>query len=124
MPVTIFNVITKEIVEFSTITQACDHMEISSTYFKYYLNKQPIKGFYTIVKLGNVELSAIYTGDTTLVNFKAHSVYVTNADTFESKQFPSITKAAEFLCVTKSYLSRCIRQNKSCKAHIVKLKTD
>jgi hypothetical protein len=34
-----------------------------------------------------------------------------------SYEFPSITKAAEFLKVTISFLSRCVREGKICKKY-------
>jgi hypothetical protein len=40
-------------------------------------------------------------------------------DTGVSYEFPSITKAAEFLKVTISFLSRCIREGKNCRGYNV-----
>lgn len=40
-------------------------------------------------------------------------------DTGVSYEFPSITKEAEFLKVTISFLSRCVREGKCYKGYIV-----
>jgi group I intron endonuclease len=117
--ITVFNTITKETLEFSTISRACSYMGIFPTHFKYYLNRQPIKGNFNIIKIGNIEHTILNTIDKEYINIKAQPVCIINEDTLISTQFLSI-EAAEHLGVTKSYLSRCIKLNKSCRGHSIK----
>ena len=94
-------------------------MGISPTHFNYYLSKQPIKGIYLVAKIGGIDVTADYEINKPLVNPKALTVCATKIDTGVSYEFASITKAAEFLEVTVSFLSRCVREGKSCRGYNV-----
>ena len=85
-------------------------MGITSTHFNYYLSKQPIKWIYLVVKLGGINITAYYEINKPSLNSKSLAVCATKKDTSVYYEFASITKAAEFLEVTFSFLSRCVRE--------------
>jgi hypothetical protein len=118
-PVVVINMESGSEVEFSSIVKASNYMGISPTHFNYYLSKQPIKGIYLVAKIGGIDVTADYEINKPLVNPKALAVCATKIDTGVSYEFASITKAAEFLKVTISFLSRCVREGKSCKGYNV-----
>jgi hypothetical protein len=84
-------------------------MGISPNHFNYYLFKQPIKGIYLVVDIGGIDVTADYQ-----IN-KPSFICAIKMDTGVSYEFPSITKVAKFLKVTVSFLSRCVKEGKSCK---------
>jgi hypothetical protein len=94
-------------------------MGISPNHFNYYLDKQPIKGIYLVVKIGGIDVTADYQINKPYVNLKSFPICAIKMDTGVSYEFPSITKAAEFLEVTVSFLSRCVREGKSCRGYNV-----
>ena len=106
-------------VEFSSIVKASKYMGISPNHFNHYLLKQPIKGIYLIVNIGGKDVTADYQINKPSVNPKSFPICAIKMDTGLSYEFPSVTKAAEFLKVTISFLSRCVRKGKSCKVYNV-----
>ena len=107
--------------EFSTIVKASRHMGISLTHFNYHLSKQPVKGIY-LVKIGGKDVTTDYLIKNPSANTKSVAVCVVKKDTGVSIEFSSITNAAEFLGITTSFLSRCIREGKPCRGYNVKRK--
>lgn len=105
--------------EFSTIVEASRHMSISPTHFNYHLSKQPIKGIYLVVKIGGKDVTRDYLIKNPSPNTKSLAVCVVKKDTGVSTEFSSITNAAEFLGITTSFLSRCIREGKPCRGYTV-----
>ena len=94
-------------------------MGISPTHFNYYVVKQPIKEIYLVVNIGGIDVITDYPINKPSVNPKSLSICVIKMYTNVSYEFPSITKAAEFLKVTISFLSRCVRKGKGCKGYNV-----
>ena len=90
-------------------------MGISPNHFNYYLLKQPIKGMYLVVNIGGIDVIADYQRNKPSANPYSLLICAIKMDTSVSYEFPSITKAAEFLKVTISFLSWCVRIGKSCK---------
>ena len=90
-------------------------MGISPNHFNYYLLKQPIKGIYLVVNIGGIDLTAHYQINKPSVNPKSFLICAIKMDTGVSYEFPSITKAAEFLKITLYFISRCLRKGKNCK---------
>lgn len=105
--------------EFSSIVKASKYMGISPNHFTYYLLKQPIKGRYLVVNIDGVDIITDDQNNKPSINTKSLPVCAIKMDTGVSYEFRSITKAAEFLEVTISFLSRCIREGKSCKGYNV-----
>lgn len=97
-------------------------MGISPNHFNYYLLKQPIKGMYQVVNLGGIDVTVYYQINKRSANPKSIITCAIKIDTGVSHEFPSITKAAEFLKVTISYLRRCVREGKNGKGYIVSRK--
>ena len=106
-------------VEFSSIVKASKYMGISPNHFNYYLVKQPIKGIYLVVKIDDIDVTADYQINKPSVNPNSLTICAIKMDTGLSYEFLFVTKAAEFLKVTVSFLSRCVRQGKSCKGYDV-----
>ena len=75
-------------------------MGISPNHFNYYLIKQSIKGMYLVVNQGGVDVTADYQINKPSANSKFIIICVIKIDTGVSHEFPSITKAEEFLKVT------------------------
>jgi len=134
-PVVVINIESGSEVEFSSIVEASNYMGISpakqpqpqasgATHFNYYLSKQPVKGIYLVVKIGGIDVTADYEINKPSVNPKSLAVCALKKDTGVSHEFSSITKAAEFLGVTISFLSRCIREGKPCRGYNVTRKKD
>ena len=98
-------------------------MGISPTHFNYYLDKQPIKGIYTILNLDEVKLPLLPKESAPIAkeNAKPVPICVTNIQSNLALSFSSIVKTGEYLGVTKSYLSRCIKLGKPCKGDLVKI---
>jgi len=94
-------------------------MGISPNHFNYYLVKQPIKGRYLIVSIGGKDVIVNDPINKSSINTKSLPVCAIKIEGVESYEFTSITKAAEFIKVTISFLSRCIREGKSCKGYNV-----
>ena len=94
-------------------------MGVSPTDFNQYLSKQPIKGMYLVVKVGGIDVTADYEINKPQVNPKSFAVCATRKDTGVSYEFAFITKAPEFLEVTISFLSRCVREGKPCREYNV-----
>jgi hypothetical protein len=104
-------------------------MGISPNHFNYYILKQPIKGIYLVINIGGIDVNADYQINKPSVNPKSFPICAVKMDTGVSYEFPSvclfflykkketITKAAEFFKVTISFLSRCVREGKSCKGY-------
>lgn len=69
-------------------------MGIIPYYFQYYLDKQPIKNRYLIVKLNGINYTV---NNTYKKNFKLQGLIVTNDETRISTEFYTYTKAAEFI---------------------------
>jgi predicted HTH domain antitoxin len=117
--VVITNIESGSKVEFSSIVKASKYMGISPNHFNYYLLKQPIKGMYLVVNIGGIDVTADYQINKPSANPKSLPICAIKMDTGVSHEFPSITKAAEFLKVTISFLSRCVREGKNCKGYNV-----
>lgn len=94
-------------------------MGISPNHFNYYLIKQPIKGMYLVVNIGGIDVTADYQINKPSANPKSIITCAIKIDTGVSHEFPSITKAAEFLKVTIYYLRRCVREGKNGKGYTV-----
>lgn len=94
-------------------------MGISPNHFNYYLSKQPIKGLYLVLTINGIDVTADYQISKPSINTKSLPICATKIYTGISYEFPSVTKAAEFLKVTISFLSRCVREGKSCKGYNV-----
>lgn len=92
-------------------------MGITPNLFNYYLFKLLIKGRYLVVKIGGMNVIADDPINKPSINTKSFPVCYKKMDTGLSYKLPSITKAAEFLKVKISFLSRCIREGKSCKRY-------
>jgi len=90
-------------------------MGISSNHFNYYILKKPIKVIYLVINIGGIDVTADYQINKPSVNPKSFPICAIKRDTGVYYEFPSITKAAEFLKVTIYFLSRCVREGKSCK---------
>lgn len=123
IPVKILNNVSMVEKVFPTLTQGCAWMGISPTHFNYHQGKQPIKGIYTILNLGGVKLPLLSQESAPIAkeNAKAVPICVTNIQSNLSVYFPSIVKTGEYLGVTKSYVSRCIKLGKPCKGYLVKI---
>jgi hypothetical protein len=80
-------------------------MGILPYHFQYYLDIQPIKDKYLIIKINNENYTV---KPKELVNYKIKGLIVINEDTGISTEFPSYTKAAEFVGTDHTYLSRSI----------------
>jgi len=106
-------------IVFPSIIKASDYMNISPTHFNYYLSRQPIKGKYLVTKIDDIDVTSVYKINEPRVNPKALIVCATKIDSGSSFTFPSMTKAAEFLGVTLSFLSRCVREGKHCRGYVV-----
>lgn len=104
---------------FPSIFKASEYMNISPTHFNYYLSRQPIKGKYLVTKIDDIDVTSVYKINEQRVNPKAFIVCVTNIESGASFAYPSMTKAAEFLGVTVSFLSRCVREGKHCRGFVV-----
>lgn len=63
--------------------------------------------------MGGIDVTADYQINKPSVNPKSFPICAIKIAV--SYEFPSITKAAEFLKVTVAFLSRCVREGKSCK---------
>ena len=104
------NVIIKDIktgldTKFSTITKASEFMGILPYHFQYYLDKQPIKGRYLIVKLNGIKYTVNNTHEK---KSKFRGLIVTNDETGIYTEFSTYTKAAEFVGTERTYLARSI----------------
>jgi hypothetical protein len=99
-------------------------MGISPNHFNYYLLKQPIKGIYLVVNIGGIDVTEDYQINKPSVNPKSFPICAIKMDTGVSYEFPSITKAAKFLDVTISFLSRGVREGKPCRGYVVTRKKD
>lgn len=99
--------------EFSSITKASEYMNILPSHFQYYLDRQPIKGKYLIIKVNNENYTLKPKEE--LKIFKG--LVVTNDDTGLSTEFSSYTKAAKFIGTDRTYLSRCISKKGFYKGH-------
>lgn len=105
IPVVIKNIESGVVMEFPSITKASKYMDILPYHFQYYLDRQPIKNKYIIIKINNENY---IVKPKELVNFKIKSLIVTNNKTGMSTEFPSYTKAAKFVSTDRTYLSRSI----------------
>ena len=114
--VVVTNIESGSKVEFSSIV---NYMGFSPIYFNYYLLKQPIKDMYLVVNIRGIDLTAYSLINKPSANPNSLLICDIKIDTSVSHEFTSITKAAEFLKVTISYLSRCVREGKNCKGYIV-----
>jgi hypothetical protein len=94
-------------------------MGITPNHFNNYLYKQQIKGVYLVVNINGIDVTGDYLISKTSINTKSLPICATKFDTGVSYEFPSVTKAAEFLKVTISFLSKCVREGKSCKGYNV-----
>lgn len=94
-------------------------MGISPNHFNYYLLKQPIEGMYLVVNIGGIDVTAYYPINKPPANPKSIPICAIKMDTGVYHEFTSSTKAAEVLKVTISFLSRCVRESKSCKGYNV-----
>ena len=86
---------------------------------------------YLVVNIGGIDVTADYQINKPSANPNSLPICAIKMDTGVSHEFPSvcffffiqkketITKAAEFLKVTFSFLSRCVREGKNCKGYIV-----
>jgi hypothetical protein len=90
-------------------------MGIYPNHFNYYLIKQPIKDMYLVVNICGIDVTAYCLINKPSANPNSLLICAIKIDTGVSHDFPSITKAAEFLKVTFYFLSRCVRIGKSCK---------
>ena len=72
-----------------------------------------------VVNIGGIDVTADYQINKPSANPNSLLICPINIDTGVSHGFPSITKGAEFLKVTISFLSRCVREGKNCKGYNV-----
>lgn len=72
-------------------------MDISPNHFNDYLLKQRIKGVYLIVNIGGIDVTADYPINKPSVNPKSLPICAIKMHTGVSYDFPSITKATEFI---------------------------
>lgn len=107
-PVTVKDIVSGIVTEFSNITKASEFMGILPYHFQYYLDRQPIKGKYLIVKLNGENCTVKPLVEKEPANNKLKGLIVTNDETGVSTEFPSYTKAAEFIGTDRTYLSRTI----------------
>ena len=114
IPVIIKNIKSGIVREFSNITKASKYMGILPYHFQYYLDRQPIKDKYLIIKINN-ENCTIKPKE--LVNFKIKGLIVTNDNTGISIEFSSYTKAVKFVGTDRNYLSRSIAKKGFYKGH-------
>jgi group I intron endonuclease len=114
IPVIIKNIESGIVMEFSNITKASKYIGILPYHFRYYLDRQPIKGKYLIVKINNEDL---IVKSKKLVNSNVKGLIVTNNDTGISIEFSYYTKAAEFIGTDRTYLSRSIAKKGFYKGH-------
>lgn len=105
IPVIIKNIESDIVIEFSNITKASKYMGILPYHFRYYLDRQPIKNKYLIIKINNEDYTV---KSQELVKFKIKGLIVTNNDTGISTEFISYTRAAKFIGTDRTYLSRSI----------------
>jgi hypothetical protein len=112
--VIIKNIVSGIIMEFLNITKASKHMGIIPSHFRYYLDRQPIKNKYLIIKINN-ENYTIKPKELVKNNIK--NLIVTNNKTGISTEFPSYTKAANFVGTDRTYLSRSITKKGFYKGH-------
>lgn len=114
IPVIIKNIESGIVTEFSNITKASEYMGILSYHFQYYLDRQPIKNKYMIIKINNENYTV---KPKELENSKTKSLIVINDDTGICTEFPTYTKAAEFVGTDRTYLSRSITKKGFYKGH-------
>jgi group I intron endonuclease len=114
IPVIIQNIESDIVIEFSNITKASKHMGILPYHFRYYLDRQPIKNKYLIIKINNEDYTV---KPKKLVKFKIKGLIVTNNDTGIFTEFISYTKAAKFIGTDRTYLSRSITKKGFYKGH-------
>lgn len=67
-------------------------MGIISDYFQYFLDRQPIKGRYLIVKLNGINYTNNNINNTNKKNLKFQSLIVTNDETGIYTEFFTFTK--------------------------------
>jgi group I intron endonuclease len=114
IPVIIKNIESDIVIEFSNITKASKHMGILPYHFRYYLDRQPIKNKYLIIKINNEDYTV---KPKKLVKFKIKGLIVTNNDRGISTEFISYTRAAKFIGTDRTYLSRSITKKGFYKGH-------
>jgi hypothetical protein len=114
IPVIVKDIESGIVIEFSTITKASKYMGILPYHFRYYLDRQPIKNKYLVIKINN-ENYTIKPKE--LIKNKIKGLIVTNNNTGISTEFPSYTKAAEFVGTDRTYLSRSIAKKGFYKGH-------
>lgn len=114
IPVIIKNIESGIIMEFSSITKASKYMGILPYHFQYYLDRQPIKNRYILIKINN-ENHTVKPKES--VNSNIKSLIVTNNDTGVFTEFPSYTKAAKFVGTDRTYLSKSIAKKGFYKGH-------
>jgi GIY-YIG catalytic domain len=113
IPVIVKNIESGIVIEFSNITKASKYMGILPYHFRYYLDRQPIKNKYLIIKINNKN----YTVKSKKLVNSNKGLIVTNNNTGISTEFPSYTKAAEFIGTDRTYLSRSIAKKGFYKGH-------
>ena len=114
IPVIIKNIESDIVTEFSSITKASKYMGILPYHFRYYLDRQPIKNKYLIIKINNENYTV---KPKKLVRFKIKDLIVTNNKTGISTEFFSYTKAAKFIGTDRTYLSRSMAKKGFYKGH-------
>jgi len=114
IPVIIKNIESGIVMEFPTITKASKYMGILTSHFRYYLDRQPIKNKYLIIKINNENYTV---KSKELVKNKIKGLIVTNNKTGIITEFPSYTRAAKFVGTDRTYLSRSIIKKGFYKGH-------
>jgi GIY-YIG catalytic domain len=114
IPVIIKNIKSGVVTEFLSITKASKYMGILPYHFQYYLDKQPIKNKYLIIRINNENYTV---KPKELVDFKIKGLIVTNNNTGVFTEFPSYVRAAEFVGTDSTYLSRSIAKKGFYKGH-------
>lgn len=75
------------------------------------------------VYIGHVDITVDQQINKPYADINSLLICAIEIDIGVSNEFPSITKAAEFLKVTVYLLSRCVRYGENCKAYHVIRKT-
>jgi hypothetical protein len=114
IPVIVKNIESGIVTEFSNITKASKYMGILSFHFRYYLNRQPIKNKYLIIKVNNENYTV---KPKKVINYKTKTLIVTNNNTGIPTEFPSCTRAAKLIGIYPSYISRSIIEKGLYKGH-------
>ena len=108
--VSIKDIYSGVVVEFTSISKASEFIGILPYHFQHYLDRQPIKGKYLIIKLDDESIITRSPAKSVKTGSSSKNILftVTLDETSTVTEFTSYTKAAAFVGTERTYLSRTI----------------